>query len=50
MEILGLKVFRLCSHLVPQRKGLSLRFQVARYRIYSTISRAIFTQIKTEVN
>ena len=29
--ILGVKVLKLCSHLVPQCTGLSLRFQVARY-------------------
>ena len=31
MLILGVKVLRLCSLLVPQRTWLSLRFQVDRY-------------------
>ena len=31
MLIFGLKLLRLCSLLVPQRTGLSLRVQVVRY-------------------
>ena len=31
MLIFGLKLLRLCSLLVPQHTGLSLRLQVARY-------------------